>query len=84
MLKQGAAELNAYVSVPVCRISEQTADGGLILDDTFIPSCLNIRLSPSLTGFLDELSGTLAERARQLAGRIGSRGSRVLPMWRNL
>ncbi|AUU00818.1 type VI secretion system baseplate subunit TssK [Morganella morganii] len=74
VLKQGAAELNAYVSVPVCRISEQTADGGLILDDTFIPSCLNIRLSPSLTGFLDELSGTLAERARQLAGRIGSPG----------
>ncbi|HCM63955.1 MAG TPA: type VI secretion system baseplate subunit TssK [Morganella sp. (in: Bacteria)] len=74
VLKQGATELNAYVCVPICRISEQTADGGLILDESFIPSCLNIRLSPLLTGFLDELSGILAERARQLAERIGSPG----------
>ncbi len=74
ILKQGSSELSAYISIPICRIKERTADGNLILDNDFIPTCLNIRLSSVISGFLDELEGTLGERARQLAERIGSPG----------
>ncbi|MBA5859099.1 type VI secretion system baseplate subunit TssK, partial [Morganella morganii] len=74
LLKQDVAELNDYGSGPICHMSEQKADGVVIIDDTFMPYCLNISMSPWLTGCSDELSGTLAERARQLDGRIGSPG----------
>lgn len=74
ILKQGSKEMDAYVTLPICKIRERGADGGLTIETDFIPACLNIRIFPVLSEFLVELQGALFERARQIASRIGSPG----------
>ena len=74
ILKQGSKEMDAYVTLPICKIRERGADGGLTLETDFIPACLNIRIFPRLSEFLVELQGALFERAKQIASRIGSPG----------
>ncbi|NDJ57422.1 type VI secretion system baseplate subunit TssK [Enterobacteriaceae bacterium 4M9] len=73
-LMQGHEDLSAWTVLPLCRIREKRPDGALVLDDDFIPSCLNISVSPPLRRFMDEVQGTLVERARMLSQRIGSPG----------
>ncbi|MFW0767432.1 type VI secretion system baseplate subunit TssK [Trabulsiella odontotermitis] len=73
-LMQGHEDLSAWTVLPVCRIKEKRPDGALVLDEEFIPSCLTINVSAPLRMFMDEVQGTLVERARMLAERIGSPG----------
>lgn len=74
ILKLGKTELDAYVMLPICKIREISADGSLILDKNYIPTCLNARICPILAEFLAEVEGALFERGRQIAERIGSPG----------
>nr|WP_282553539.1 type VI secretion system baseplate subunit TssK [Providencia sneebia] len=74
ILKQGSNEMDAYVTLPLCKIRERSANGSLTLETDFIPACLNIRTSPILDEFLAELQSALYERGRQIALRIGSPG----------
>lgn len=74
ILKQGKNELDAYVSLPICKIRERSANGKLTLDKDYIPTCLNVRTSQILTEFLAEIEGTLYERGKQIASRIGAPG----------
>lgn len=74
ILKLGKHELDAYVTLPICKIRERGADGSLVLDKDFIPTCLNARVSSILAEFLVEMEGALYERGRQIAERIGSPG----------
>lgn len=71
---QGSEDLSAYSVLPVCRIKEKHPDGSLILDEEFIPTCTTLHASVQLKDFMDEVEGTLVERARLLAKRIGSPG----------
>ncbi|WP_456310877.1 type VI secretion system baseplate subunit TssK [Serratia proteamaculans] len=73
-LMQGSDDLSAYTVLPLCRIKEKRADGSLVLDEDFIPTCTTITASVQLKAFMDEAEGTLVERARHLADRIGSPG----------
>lgn len=58
----------------LCRVKEKRPDGSLILDEEFIPTCTTLSVSTQLKGFMDEVEGTLVERAQLLAKRIGSPG----------
>ncbi len=56
--------------IPVARIVEVRPDLEVVLDKSFIPSCLDIRAASPLDGFLRELEGLLAHRMTALAGRM--------------
>ncbi|HCQ6686398.1 type VI secretion system baseplate subunit TssK [Escherichia coli] len=43
-IMSGAEDMSAYITLPLCRISDRHADGSLTLDDDFIPSCQNIQV----------------------------------------
>lgn len=71
-IMNGADDLSAYVTLPLCRIVDRHADGSLALDDNFIPSCQNIHISRRLREYLMEIQGAIGGRASDLANRIGS------------
>ncbi|MFG1175225.1 type VI secretion system baseplate subunit TssK [Erwiniaceae bacterium CAU 1747] len=73
-LMQGSEDLSAYSVLPLCRIREKLPDGSLVLDNEFIPTCTTFRASSQLKDFMDEVQGSLTERSRMLAQRIGSPG----------
>lgn len=56
--------------IPVARIIEVRPDKEIVLDRGFIPSCLDVRAAPPLTGFLSELEGLLSHRMQALSGRL--------------
>lgn len=68
----GADDLSAMVTLPLCRIRDKLANGALVLDDSFIPTCQAIRVSPVLSGFAGDVQGLISNRAGELAKRIGS------------
>ena len=68
----GAEDLSAYITLPLCRISDRHADGSLTLDKNFIPSCQNIYASERLREFLIKVQGDIVNRTSDLAARIGS------------
>lgn len=74
ILKLGKHGLDAYVTLPICKIRERSADGSLVLDKTYIPTCVDARVSAILAEFLVEIESALHERGRQIAQRIGSPG----------
>ncbi|WP_102107680.1 type VI secretion system baseplate subunit TssK [Oceaniglobus roseus] len=65
--------------IPIARIIEVRADQEVVLDDSFMPSCLDIRAARPLSGFVSELEGLLAHRMTALSGRLsagaGARGA---------
>lgn len=71
-IMSGADDMSAYVTLPLCRIKDRRADGSLMLDDRFIPSCQNIHVSTRLREFLREVQEAVGGRASDLANRIGS------------
>lgn len=71
-IMSGADDMSAYVTLPLCRIKDRHADGSLILDDSFIPTCQNIYVSTRLREFLREVQEAVGGRANDLANRIGS------------
>ncbi|EEZ3184913.1 type VI secretion system baseplate subunit TssK [Escherichia coli] len=71
-IMSGAEDMSAYITLPLCRISNRHADGSLTLDDDFIPSCQNIQVSKKLRVYLKEVQGAIGGRASDLANRIGS------------
>lgn len=56
--------------IPIARIVEVRPDLEVVLDKSFVASCLDIRAAPTLEGFLRELEGLLAHRMTALAGRM--------------
>jgi type VI secretion system protein ImpJ len=71
-IMSGADDMSAYVTLPLCRIRDRRADGSLMLDESFIPSCQNIHVSARLREFLREVQEAVGGRANDLANRIGS------------
>jgi len=56
--------------IPVARIIEVKPDNEVVLDKSFIASCLDIAAAPPLRGFLKELEGLLGHRMQALAARL--------------
>lgn len=75
----GVDDLSDKLAIPLARIIEVRPDKAIILDGSFIPSCLDIRAAQPLSGFLNELDGLLSHRMQALSARLsegsGARGS---------
>lgn len=71
-LMSGAEDLSAWVAIPLCRIRERHANGMLELDPDFIPGSMTVHASHALTRYLSEITSSIANRAEELAKRIGS------------
>ncbi len=67
-------DLSDRLAIPVARIIEVRPDKEIILDQAFIPSCLDVRAARSLDGFTRELEGLLSHRMQALAGRLSEGG----------
>ncbi|MCM8738883.1 type VI secretion system baseplate subunit TssK [Azospirillum sp. A1-3] len=62
------------ICIGLARIVEVRPDRSVVLDDRYIPPCLNTAASSILIGFLDELQGLMHQRADMLAGRVSEAG----------
>jgi type VI secretion system protein ImpJ len=69
----GAAPRDAYVHMPIARVSSVLADGTLVLDNEFPVPCLGFGASPWLVGVVDELVGKLESIARERAAFVTGR-----------
>lgn len=67
-------DLSQFAVMPIARVIEKRADGSVILDAKFIPPCLDIKVSPVLMGFMQELQGLLHNRGEDLAARVTKPG----------
>lgn len=74
-LRLSAQDIGAYTTLPIARIVERRADNQVILDKTYIPSCLNCAGSPLLIDVIQNLFGLLHHRGETLAKRLGSPGA---------
>ncbi len=71
----GVDDLSDKLVIAIARIIEVRADQEVILDTSFIPSCLDLRAALPLSEFLRELDGLLGHRMTALSGRIAQSGS---------
>ncbi len=63
---------SAYASMAVGRILEKRPDGSVVMDPDFIPCHLNVVGNLALHRFVNEISGLMRERAKNIAQRISS------------
>lgn len=63
-------DLSGYACIGVMRITESRDDKNVLLDDQYLPSCLDCHAAPKLSGFLPELAGLLHHRGEAIAGRL--------------
>lgn len=73
-LRRETEDSSAFTRLALARIVERRPDGSLRLDEGFYPTSVSVQAVPALKRFLDEITNTLRERARNLAARIGSSG----------
>ncbi len=66
----------AMVALPVARVIEKRADGQVVLDENFIPVCIDVRASRKLLDIVREIHGLLCHRAIVLAQRVAQPGSK--------
>lgn len=63
---------SSYASIAIARILEKRPDGSVVLDPDFIPCHLNVASNAALHRFINEISGLMRERAKNIAQRISS------------
>ncbi len=63
-------DLSGYACIGVVRIAESRDDKNVLLDDEYIPTCLDVSKMPRLAAFLSELAGLLHHRGESIAGRL--------------
>jgi type VI secretion system protein ImpJ len=64
----------AYACLPLAQIVECRTDKHVLLDDTFIPTVLDVRAARRLSTFMSELLGLLHQRGDALGGRVAASG----------
>jgi type VI secretion system protein ImpJ len=65
--------LDAYACLGAVRVVERRPDGRLLLDEDFIPPCLDCQAGRPLAGFITELRGLLRHRGEELAAMVTGR-----------
>lgn len=65
---------NNFSCLEVARIQESRPDKGVILDSSFIPTCLDCSASSKLKGLITELQGLLKHRSEALGERVSGAG----------
>ncbi len=63
-------DLSGYACIGLLRIAESRDDKNVLLDDQYIPTCLDCEVAVKLSGFLPELVGLLHHRGESIAGRL--------------
>jgi len=63
-------DLSGYACVGLIRIAESREDKNVLLDDSYIATCLDCKKSPKLAGYLTEVIGLLHHRGEAIAGRL--------------
>ncbi len=63
-------DLSGYACIGLIRIAESRDDNNVLLDDQFIPTCLDCDAVPKLKTFMSELVGLLNHRGESIAGRL--------------
>ncbi|MEF1254016.1 MULTISPECIES: type VI secretion system baseplate subunit TssK [unclassified Vibrio] len=63
---------SAYASMAVGRILEKRPDGSVVMDPDFFPCHVNVAGNLVLHRFVNEISGLMRERAKNIAQRISS------------
>lgn len=63
-------DLSGYTCIGVLRVAEAREDKDVLLDGQYLPSCLDCRAAPKLSGFIAELVGLLHHRGESIAGRL--------------
>lgn len=71
----GVDDLADRLVIPIAKIIEVRPDKEVILDKSFVASCVDVRAAAPLAGFLKELDGLLGHRMNALAGRLSEGGS---------
>jgi type VI secretion system protein ImpJ len=69
-------ERAGYVCLGLARVIEVRADKNIVLDDGYIPPCLDCAASPVLAGFLAEVQGLIHHRGEALGGRVSESGTK--------
>ncbi|MGF1725732.1 type VI secretion system baseplate subunit TssK [Photobacterium nomapromontoriensis] len=69
-LKLASDSLSGYITLPVARVREVTEEGRVILDEKYIPPCLNTQKNPVIKRFITELRGMIKLRGDTIAGRL--------------
>jgi type VI secretion system protein ImpJ len=71
------AERGGLLGLGVARIGEVRSDNSVILDETFIPPLLDMRVSQVVGGYVTEIVGLLNHRGEAIASRLaaGSEGT---------
>ena len=64
----------AYACLPLVQVVECRTDKHVVLDDTFIPTVLDVRAARRLSTFMGELLGLLHQRGDALGGRVAATG----------
>ncbi len=69
-------ERSGFICLGVARIIEVRADKQIVLDDNYIPTCMDCVASPVLAGYVTEVQGLLHHRGEALAGRVSESGTK--------
>ncbi len=70
----GREDRSAYSCLPICRVLEKRGDGSIILDPNFMPTACHVKAIPQLSRALEDFTGLLQQRGRQIAARLGALG----------
>lgn len=63
-------DLSGYACIGVLKVAESREDKNVLLDEHYLPSCLDCAAAPKLSGFIPELAGLLHHRGESIAGRL--------------
>ena len=66
--------LDDYTTLAIARIQEYRSDGELVLDSSFIPRCLDYRVSRYLLEQVQNIQALMQQRASLIAAQIGVEG----------
>jgi type VI secretion system protein ImpJ len=70
-LKLEDQDLRQFSSMPIAKIREVTSEGRVVLDEQFIPPCLDLSAATRLMDYLREVNSLVTHRAEILAKRMG-------------
>jgi type VI secretion system protein ImpJ len=73
-LRLESAHRDGYAHMGVARVIECRADKRIVLDQSYIPPCLDHKAAAQLMSFVGELLGLLHHRAEGLASRVSQSG----------
>ncbi len=72
---------NGFAYAGLTKVIECRADKQVVLDDSYIPPCVDYQANSRLAGFCGELLGLLHHRAETLAARVSGTGRGGVAEW---